>query len=446
VLIHHFENFKALLHARNKPPTDYGLQMLKGYLLLDTERNYANIDRKLNGDNHKDGQNLQQFMSDSPWDSTPVFEKTQQDIKALPYLNGGSLNFDETADESAGEKKAGAARQYLGCYGKTDLGQVVVLGSYYRDGHWLLTDADLYLPEQWFEGPRKKEWRRLHIPPGTVFRTKVEIARQQFMRAVEQGLPFETVGFDSLYGSDTGFRRLVGQQGKHYMACVRSDAQMWLDDPQKNPDARRVTAAGVSGELGFEWIQTRHGERGDLRHEHAFVQVWTKEVAAKSPAAPLGYKFDKEVLVVRREHDGKQSYALCNYSIQDKMPMAQGRCERYFVERTIQDCKSDLGMDELQAVKYRALMHTLALCSIALLFISDVKNRSRQKFEPIEDVQQRFPDLQKLPDLSLSNVKKLLKAAFPLPQLTKKMSVDLVVNHLFSRTRSTQSRQKKNSS
>ena len=149
--------------------------MLKGYLLLDCDRTYANIDRKINGKDHKKGQNLQQYMSDSPWDSSAVFKQAQEDIKSRPFLGGGTLNFDETGDECSGPKKAGAARQHIGRSGKVDMGQVVVLGSFYRDGYWLLTDADLFLPKQWFEAPLKKEWKRLHIPSDRTFKSKVEI-------------------------------------------------------------------------------------------------------------------------------------------------------------------------------------------------------------------------------------------------------------------------------
>lgn len=417
--------------------------MLKGYLLLDSERTYANIDRKLNGDNHKNGQNLQQYMSDSPWESEPVFKDVQRDIRAAAPLHGGTLNFDETADECAGTKKAGASRQYLGREGKTDLGQVVVLGSYYKDGHWMLTDAELFLPKEWFDPAHKKQWKRLHIPPGRAFKTKVDIARQQFVRAVGQGLPFATVGFDSLYGRDVAFRRLAAGHGKHYMACVPSDSQVWLEDPSQNPNAERALAHELVPRLAFGAIETRHGERGALRHEYAFLQVWTQQKLPKSAQAPLGYVFHRETLVVRKEHDGKASFAFSDYQPGQKQLMAQARAERYFVERTIQDCKSELGFDELQALKYRALMHTLALCSVALLYMADLKMQLRQNQSDIHQVQEQFPDVQKLPDLSLSNVKELLKATFPLPSLNKKQAVDLVIGHLFRRTRSTQSRQKK---
>jgi len=47
-----------------------------------------------------------------------------------------------------------------------------------------------------------------------------------------------------------------------------------------------------------------------------------------------------------------------------------------------------------------------------------------------------------LPALSTANVRELLKAAFPLPQLTLEQATDLVTMHLVNRARSTSSRLK----
>ena len=435
--------FSKCFRAWRHDTSHYAEQMIKGYLLLEGDRTYANIDRKMNGMSHKNGQNLQQFMSDSPWESAPVFSKVQGDVCLLEGMAGGSLNFDEFGDECAGTKKAGAARQYIGRLGKTELGQVAVVGSYCQNGCWVLVDAELFLPEGWFGKEKKKEWARLHIPRDTEFKTKIDLAKEQFRRALQRGLLFGVVGCDSLYGSDPSFRRTVAGAGKHYMACVKSDTALWLENPAQHTGAGMTTAKNLAQSAVFESLVTRNGERGPLRHEYAFVPVWSKESADKSPQCPLGHRFHSEMLVIRKEHDGKVSYALSNMPCEDKQGMAEARAERYFVERTIQDCKSELGLDELQALKYRALMHTLALCSVASLYIADMKIAFRKQQQDVQAVQQVLPDLQKLPDLSLANVKELLRAAFPLPDVSKETAVQLVVNHLFNRSRATQSKTRK---
>ena len=125
--------------------------------------------------------------------------------------------------------------------------------------------------------------------------------------------------------------------------------------------------------------------------------------------------------------------------------MLLSRSQRYFVERTIQDTKSELGWDELQAVKYRAYMHTLALCAMALVFMADIKIDQRKDYAKPSIVKEKL-NIPQLPDLSLANVKELLKSIFPLPQLSKEQAVLKVINTLFKRAKSTQSKYKTNSS
>jgi hypothetical protein len=53
-----------------------------------------------------DGQNLQQFMSDSPWSGSEVFKQIQTEIKERQELLHGMLTLDESGDERAGVKSA----------------------------------------------------------------------------------------------------------------------------------------------------------------------------------------------------------------------------------------------------------------------------------------------------------------------------------------------------
>src|ERR1700677_4234724 len=95
--------------TKTRDTSSLALVYLRGLLLLPKERNYANIARRVVG-LHDDGQNLQQFMSDSPWQGPRVFAQIQQDICQRPELHGGILSLDESADARAGEQSAGAGR------------------------------------------------------------------------------------------------------------------------------------------------------------------------------------------------------------------------------------------------------------------------------------------------------------------------------------------------
>jgi SRSO17 transposase len=407
---------------------------------MDSGRTYRGIEQTIEGAD-RDGQNTQHFMSDSPWSSQAVFEQVHQDIKSRPWLEGGSLHFDESADECSGGHKAGAARQYLGRFGKVDTGQVGVLSTYSKDGYWLLVGAELYLPENWFKDPNLvKEWKRLHIPAEREFQTKVEIARGLFDQAINAALPFEWTTADSFYGRSFEFRRHVDGQGKKYLMCVPQDEFVWLGHPWENSAGTGCPVRDLVAKAVFEPIKVRDCERGDLIYEHAFVPVWSV-----NSQAPVEQRMAcQELLLIRKEPDGTHSYALSNATLESasKQSLAEQRAEHYFVERTIQDSKSELGWDELQALKYRAYMHSLAICAIALIYMADVKHQQRQHFTPQDQLMAEV-GVNRLPDLSLANVKELIRSVMPLPSLTKEQATEKVITTLFLRTKDTASKIRK---
>ena len=65
---------------------------------MDTKRNYATIARRVQGSAGADGQALQNFMSDSPWNAQGVFDQIQREVQARPALRGGMLttNYEDS--------------------------------------------------------------------------------------------------------------------------------------------------------------------------------------------------------------------------------------------------------------------------------------------------------------------------------------------------------------
>ena len=60
-------------------------------------------------------QNMQQFMSDSPWSGIGLIEQLRTDIgQCQQFQTGSVLLIDESANERAGDHSAGAGRQYNG--------------------------------------------------------------------------------------------------------------------------------------------------------------------------------------------------------------------------------------------------------------------------------------------------------------------------------------------
>src|SRR2546421_12245162 len=170
-----WERFHNCFKTRTRDTSEFAHVYLKGLLLLKDKRNYANIAREII-DPDDDGQALQQFMSDSPWGSQRVFAQIQREIALDPTLHGGVLSLDESGDKRAGELSAGAGRQYLRRLGKGDVGQVGVALSYSIPDYWVAVDAELFLPENWFDKGHARLRKRLHIPACRLFATKPQIA------------------------------------------------------------------------------------------------------------------------------------------------------------------------------------------------------------------------------------------------------------------------------
>jgi SRSO17 transposase len=171
------------------------------------ERHFAGIGREAG----VGGQNIQHFMSESPWSGEAVCRQVQDELKARPeLLSGGVLLVDESADEKARGKSAGAAKQHNGRMGKVETSQVGVLLSYVNlkpapccdrgvaQGFWTWLDGKLFLPEGWFEESHKALRECLGIPKSRVFKTKVELAWERIEGVMRRGLSFERGGFDTL--------------------------------------------------------------------------------------------------------------------------------------------------------------------------------------------------------------------------------------------------------
>ncbi len=443
--------FRDCFTTKTRDTSEYAFTYLRGLLTMDKERNYANIARRVI-DPEDDGQNIQQFMSDSPWPARPVFGQIRSEICHRPELSGGMLTLDESGDKRSGNNSAGAARQHIGRLGKMDMGQVGVALGYYQSGLWAMVDAELYLPEVWFDDEHEKLRQRWHIPAERSFATKIQLGLEMIQRAKANGMPFKIVGCDSLYGRDAQFRAALETEGILYMADIPANIHVYLSKPvmgipanapgkrgrpcsrmQVINDSQSVKVRSLADVMTLTPVAIRHTERGLLVYECAARRVWT--VTQKGVVR-------KEWLLVRREHDGSFSFSLSNAPMETSLvQLAFWRCERYFVERTFQDAKTEAGWDELIARKYRAWMHHTALDALALWFAAETKLDWSQQ-HPRDTELTRQLEVAVLPALSMANIRELLKAVMPLKQLSPEEATQLVISHLVNRSRSTSCRLK----
>jgi SRSO17 transposase len=446
-----WHRFRGCFKTCTRDTSGRAYDYLRGQLTMDGERNFANMARHMTGD---DGQALQHFMSTSPWSGPAVFDQIQAEITATPALACGStLILDERADEKAGTHNAGASRQYNGRLGKVDVCRVDTCLTYANDGLWAMVDGELFLPEEWFGVAFAQTRHELGIPPDRTFETKIQLGLKMVKRVKAKGVPFDLLACDALYGRDSQFRADVDAEGVRYAAQVPADTAVYLSEPRVGLPPKRgkrgrrrtrrrvlsgqrpqeVRALAQHPQTVWERVQVRRTERGWLTADFAVRRVWTVATGQRPRA---------EWLVIRRNSEGDCSYTLLNAPTDTPQAwLIAWSCRRYFTERTFEDAKTEIGWDEFQAQKYRAWEHHLALTAAALWFVAQTKLVWVQMYTRDPELAHQL-EVEVLPALSTANVRELLKAVLPLPQLTPAEAMDLVITHLIHRARSTSSRLK----
>jgi SRSO17 transposase len=363
------------------------------------------------------------------------------------FQTGAMLILDESADKKAGDHSAGAARQHNGRLGKVDMSQVGVFLSLATPRAHTWIDGELYIPERWFGDAYAERREKVGIPKDRTFHTKPELGWQMIERTQANQIPFEAVVMDDLYGRNNVLRQRLDQAGIEYYGDIPANTIVYLDKPKvtypktkrgkrsKRPKIvakQRYEARQLLHHPGLEWaeITLRPSERGLLQAQFGRCRVWT---------VVHGTKCRREWLLIRR--DGKRvTYVLSNACEDTTLEtMAWRKSHRYFIERDNQDSKSELGWDEFQAMKYRAWEHQLALTILASWFIAETRLDWMERFERDPTLLEQY-EVDVLPRLSVCNVRELLRAAMPLPQLSTQEATTLVVEHLVNRTRSRRSR------
>lgn len=434
------------MRTRTRDTSQYGLDYISGLLRMKTKRNINNIARTVGIPE----QNMQQFISDSPWSGSDLIRVLQQDISAHPQFQQESvLLIDESADEKAGDHSAGAGRQHNGRLGKIEMSQVGVFLSLTNGGYHNWIDGELYFPKKWFTPEYATKRKRIGLPKERTFATKLELALRLVKRVHENGVSFCAVDCDTLYGRSGELRDALTQEGLEYYADVPHNTQVYLTrplvyypltqrgTPSKNHEvigvASTVQALQTHTQMEWEQITLRPNERGMLHARFGRCRVWTVRDNGS---------LRQEWLLIRQAKK-KTTYSLSNAEENTALfTMAQRKSQRYFIERSNQDAKSEFGWDEFQAIKYKAWEHHLALTIMANWFITETRLDWAHKYERDPDLLEKY-ETDVLPALSVANVRELLRATMPLPQLSPQQAADLVVKHLDNRTRSRKSRLRK---
>lgn len=332
---------------------------------------------------------LQHFISDSPWDSRAVIDKVANDVSTvLPSSKLTGLIIDESGTIKKGDKSVGVGHQYCGNVGKTGNCQVAVFGCLNNGDFASIIDARLYLPKDWCDDPKRCD--EAGIPEDQrKFKTKLEIAVDIINHQVANGISFDFIGADGYYGNDSEFARKIEDLGYLYMLDIHSDQFVYLDKPElflperkssKGKEPKNLKASTNHLRVDeyfktlmtsdFQTISVRNTTKGILTGEYHFrrVYIWNKKLN----------QIESRLLVIRKTKTDKGSYEIkysftnANLEQYTKEAIAYMQAQRFFVEHSIKESKQILGLDQFQTRKWLAWQHQIALnLMVACFFLKE---------------------------------------------------------------------------
>ena len=207
------------------------------------------------------------FLASSPWQDAPVRRFTVG--YALDAMQAHdpirTWIVDDTGFLKQGKHSPGVQRQYTGSAGKTANCQIGVSLVLANDNAQLPADFRLYLPKSWTEDRERCE--RARIPDEVDFKTKTQLALDMIERAVNDGVPGETVLADTFYGRSNKFRDTVREFGLDDAVGIDADTLVWPLDKlgRRRGDAVQVRQlAARLGRKAFRRTTWREGTSGKL--------------------------------------------------------------------------------------------------------------------------------------------------------------------------------------
>ena len=341
-------------------------------------------------------QSLQHFLSHSEWDARAVLDQVAREAdRHLGGSEDSALLLDESAFAKKGEKSVGVARQWNGQLGKVENSQVAVFAALAQGPYSTLIDTRLYLPKEWLKDPER--CREAGVPSDEmVFKSKADLAFEMVLGARQNGLRFKWIGMDGGYGKEPGLLRRLADHGEIFVADVHKDQQIYLKDPdptvpeRRSPRGKKPTRRQAQNDSqrvdkwlkaqpseSWQKVTVRPGTKGDLQVEALKARVWLWD--GSEPRAHCWH------LVATRELGSPETikYFLSNAPAETPLErLVQMQRQRFWIERSFEDAKSESGMADYQVRGWLAWHHHMALVMMAMLFMLEEK-LSQKEVHPL---------------------------------------------------------------
>jgi SRSO17 transposase len=334
--------------------------------LLMCEKGQANMERMEEQVSGSVYRHSQHFLSNSPWDHVPILIQIARDMSAMcvkQHAQTGQptgLLLDECATLKKGKDSVGVGRQYAGEIGKVDTCQVGVYASLCHDTAATLVNERLFVPEAWANDPARCE--KAGIPKEHQHhQTKPQLALEMIDELDDQGMYWDWIGGDGLYGHCYELTVGLDERDLLYVLDVHKDEHIYEEDPTiavpprthtkgrtpTHPQADREPirldryCAQLSADR-WEVVKIRKGEKGWVKRKVHVATVWVwdgKEAQAR-----------RRTVVISKTLRGKPKtkYSVSNGTLEEftVQEYAYFQAQRYWVERCFDDAKNELGLSD----------------------------------------------------------------------------------------------------
>lgn len=342
--------------------------------------NCSHISESLARYNH---QSVNHLLSNSPWSYKSVLEALSYEMSEVHKQGEGevALLFDEVGFRKKGNHSACVSRQYLGCIGKVDNGQVAVVGALAKGDIYSPIDVELFMPESWQEDQDRR--KKAHIPPEIKHKTKPEMVLEKAKSLKKRGIHFDYLNFDSLYGSNLALMENLDKEGILFIGDTKGSLKVYTEKPvfktvtkqekQKGrpciypkAEQNRVSLSEYKQSLmpnDYQKIKVRKTTHGSLKAYFHQKKVWLCLDEKEGKTIELQ-------LLIRKDLDGKIKYSFANMHTEDLKTLARRQAQRVFVERVFQEGKNEIGLADYQIRSWTGFHKHMTLCFLALAYIS----------------------------------------------------------------------------
>jgi len=393
-----FDSFKGCFQRQTSNVSTQAYHYLEG--LFKSEKNRANCTAIAESLGQLNSQALNHVLTESPWDHKDVLGELADKVDAL-LINQDDVGLliDEVGFRKKGKHSACVGRQYLGCLGKQDNGQVAVVAGLSSGAHYCPVDIELFMPQSWQEDINRR--LKAKIPCSIAHRSKPEMALTMIEKLKLRSINFNYVGFDALYGSSYPLLKALDKIHVKFIGDVRENINMSLEPitfslpdkkqgqkgrkfKHKQIDQQLVTTKAYMESLtngDFELIAFRDGTKEKVKASFHRRKVWV----AINNEESLGLE-----LIIRKNLDGTVKYSLSNMGQLPLVQIAKRQGQRVFVERIFEEGKNQIGMGDYQVRSWSGFHKHMTLCFLAFYYLCE------QKVKYEKDIKLTAPVIRKL--------------------------------------------------